>query len=308
MIKIPKELEAAISQRKCIAFVGSGLSAKYYPSWDDLLQTLCASCSVEFPDSNELGADEYLDLAGKCHDSNSVAYFKKLREIFSAPIESCPETYRHLIRGPFKAFVTINFDPLLATRGSDIGATVFSYKKGMSIEYLQGNIFYIHGYVEEGGDVTNNQLVLTKSDFDTAYDPYDNHSDIHDFLKPLFKYNTVLFIGCGLSEQPLKKLLEITNRAKRIAEESVDTSIIPKHFLLLAEEERKGMTREPTDEEKEQMDKLLSGYRNLGINVIKFKKKKTGTPYIELSNLLKSWSDISNPEHVSPFAAERPSA
>jgi hypothetical protein len=41
-----EELVEQVNSRRCVAFVGSGLSMGYYPSWSDLIGGLCEACGL----------------------------------------------------------------------------------------------------------------------------------------------------------------------------------------------------------------------------------------------------------------------
>jgi hypothetical protein len=41
-----RELVEQVNSRQCVAFVGSGLSMGYYPSWSDLIGELCEACGL----------------------------------------------------------------------------------------------------------------------------------------------------------------------------------------------------------------------------------------------------------------------
>lgn len=299
------ELERLIMAGDCVVFVGSGLSASNYPSWAELIKTLCEECGVEYPSKDNIDSDEYLKLADDCYNNNSNAYHEVLKNIFSMSLETTPLSYRYLIKVPFKSFVTINFDPLLAENSREIGSKIFTHRLGLDTEKLKGNVFYIHGYVEVGGNVEDEQLVLTNTDFEREYDP-SGGGNIHDFLMQLFKYKTVLFIGCSLSEPPLKRLLHICQSTKnKIHERSGDTP--PKHYILLANEVDKEADDTDVPVDVAENISIEKWYEDSGISVVMYDKSSADHSHYELTRLLEKWSGLPKAVAISPYNTGGPS-
>jgi hypothetical protein len=110
-----------VASQEAIAFVGAGMSAALnYPSWDTLLKCLNneAQQIAEFapehitPDVDPLGFAEALYRHFEGH--NKLEQFRNfLGRQYSPKTEGCSESHRSLVKLPFKALVTSNYDTCL---------------------------------------------------------------------------------------------------------------------------------------------------------------------------------------------------
>jgi len=142
-----EHLRNVIFSGEAVAFVGSGISMGCYPSWRKTVDILCLRCGIDTP-TKDLSPEEFLNKAEECKKLNEQEYFNILRELFGQAASFTRLTYNYLFRLPFKAYVTTNFDPLLAEhRSSD--SKVFCYPI-LNFEEIGKNtkpVFYIHGTV-----------------------------------------------------------------------------------------------------------------------------------------------------------------
>lgn len=309
---LKQQLDHLVHSGECIVFVGSGLSGKNYLPWDKLIEMLCDKCGVEdFPKDDEeksqLSADELFEYADRAYDKNKAVYLKFLEDEFSKRVNFPPE-YNFLAEIQFKSFITINFDPLLAEIKRRHRPKLRTHRTPLLVKEIEkGNVFYIHGYVPVGGVVVDKQLVLTKSDVDEAYDPYEGN--IHSFLDQLFKSYNVLFIGCGLKERELSRLLEVCQNAREKALGSNDKTSLS-HFILVKEDKSKepSQTSDPEgfDTYMQRLNERNERYKKLGINVLGYPYDKTHptNPYYGLEQYLEEWSDLPKAEENSPYSED----
>jgi hypothetical protein len=118
-------LVASVRTGNCVVFVGSGLSATAYISWNALVQRLCDACGVPYvnPTDND-DPTPLLQMADQARVANQLAYCQVLGDEFGKTIVSTRQAYHLIAQLPFSSFVTINFDPLLhsARVSTPIGA------------------------------------------------------------------------------------------------------------------------------------------------------------------------------------------
>lgn len=292
------ELTTHVLKGNVVAFVGSGLSAREYPGWEGLIKTICDNCGIDF-DKNSPNND-LLELAEMAREKNENAYCKTLSDVFGDENVSVPRAYNYLVNTQFGGYVTINFDPLLAeaNRVNNKNKTIYDFKIGTDFSLI-GNesIYYIHGYVEFGGVVDKNDLILCKSDFYKHYT--GDKPRLRSFLEQLFTYRSVLFLGCGLREEVLQNLLTICGAIRREFVEESQVSV-PDHYILLPSLFKNSGDDLERDYEAEETENRE--YEEYGLIVVRFDRESEGD-YIPITKIIEEWSGLPAPEVISPFNA-----
>jgi len=286
-------------------FVGSGLSKDAgYQSWEQLVSDLCSGCGVLFPDGEEIAPKQLLELAESCYRQDTEKFFKILTTEFSKPVTIMPRSYTYLYKSPFKSYITTNFDPLLAEEGRG-KSDVFTHKKGLDITKLSDkSIFYIHGYVAVGECVKDKELILTKSDFEREYNP-ENSVKIISFLTQLFQFHSVVFVGCQLKEEPIRRLFEICEKARKDISE-LPGKKPPKHYILLPKIEIQSAGPMADKRQQEVVEYEDQWYEKNGIVVVRYEKGDEAPKYLELQDILEEWSGLPAAKVISPFESEVP--
>jgi hypothetical protein len=134
------------------------------------------------------------------------------------------------MRVPFRSYVTLNFDPILANQSRFHERKVFSYRSLPAEEIAYRSAFYIHGLIEEDGKADPEKNVLGERVFAKAY----NHvaSVLPGFLQQLLTYRSVLFIGCSLREPALQPLFKFCYNFQKDLE-PMAMRPPPKKYILL---------------------------------------------------------------------------
>ncbi|GAI89948.1 unnamed protein product, partial [marine sediment metagenome] len=170
-----------------------------YPGWPEAINELCSACGVQCLALSEVElADNLLDKAEECKNTNQKAYYTKLAELFGHPIVEERRAFRLLMNLPFKAYVTTNFDPLLAEAAKTKGNYISYSYPDLPVSRLgesSPSVFHIHGLARQDDQPKGDNLVLARSDFDKAY-----NGIVRSFLDQLLTYHDILFIGCRLKE------------------------------------------------------------------------------------------------------------
>jgi len=158
------------------------------------------------------------------------------------------QAYSWLMRAPFKAYVTTNFDPLLSEAGATFGYNrLFRYPLLETREIDRGRkpIFYLHGHARPTGEPSGKDLVLAKSEFDSAY-----QGVLEIFVPALLLSYPIVFIGCGISEPEIvAQMTRVHTIYERIKQSYPGYRPKPRFVLLPSLANAKG-----PDAEKEQLE------------------------------------------------------
>jgi len=290
------ELSELVLEGRCVAFVGSGLSMGEYISWRELVRQLCDACGVDV-DTNNVGVD-LLRLAGQAKNASSDEYNRVLSEEFGKEGVHRPPGYTYLLESPFNAYITVNYDPLLAEAGRFKRLTLYDFKLGLDASKVKNRaIFYIHGFVPEGGQVTDGDLILTSEDFKQNYE--DTGATIPSFLTQVLSFKPVVFIGCRLQEPALKKILGLCREIKSRIEARSDNNG-PTHYILLPTlYTTVAVDNKPKrDFQKEAEEDVV--YEEIGVRVIRY-VRNSPEDYSPVEKILKNWSKAPELKPVSAY-------
>ena len=90
--QLPAELRNIIHGGECVVFIGSGLSAKYYGTWPELVNKLCKACKIDRRVDRASPPDDFLDAAQDAKDADCAAYLRFLGTHFGSPVD---QAYDH---------------------------------------------------------------------------------------------------------------------------------------------------------------------------------------------------------------------
>jgi len=279
-----KDLQRIVKDGSCVAFIGSGLSAGIYPSWENLIKKLCERCGVEGAEPYENGeVDTLLERADMAKERDEEMYNTVLTEVFSPGVNK-REAYELLMRLEFKFYITTNFDPLLAneTRRPECQCNgVYCYP---DLPYRRDRVvYYIHGMVRDNKRL---EVILGKRDFDRGYSP---ETPLYSFLHQVFTYEPILFIGCSLREPQLENIFKICHEIRRNIERRKNIRAPNRYILLpyrfLRTQEMFEMGRDHRGEEEEN-----NRFKDLGIIPIRYDPKDQ--QHSGLEEIFREWCDL----------------
>ena len=201
-LQLAAEIRKAVDIRHCIAWVGAGLSRPVYDDWPLAVTKLCKACGVKDVDESLPGtkSDQLINKAEECKKANEETYEATLAEIYGREEVTTRRAYPWLVKAPFKAYVTTNFDPLLSEAAAVADHThLFCYPllECPDLERYLKPIFYIHGHARRNGAPSGKNLVLAQSEFDKAY---GDCGVVALFVQNLLHSYPIVFIGSSLSE------------------------------------------------------------------------------------------------------------
>jgi len=237
-------LVARMKARSLLAFVGAGLSKPLrYPDWDALMSEVHTSLEVQ----NEIepftkgitSHEEYAERLFKfaLDKRKKDIYYAIFREKFGREEPPCTEVQKLLVRIPFRAFLTTNYDPCLeyaifeAHRDSlrripcGVNASLDQYNTGHLAflrevaggEGVLDKVLHLHGMHDDP-----EHLVITKSDYDKIYEPRKQNlegstgiANEHPYRRMLWALATFyrfVFIGFSGDDQRLMRIINLVRR------------------------------------------------------------------------------------------------
>ncbi len=303
--QLPQELKDVILSGKCVTFIGSGLSMDIYPSWHELVNSLCKGCGSNHRVTSDSIPKAFLDAAQGAKDCNKDKYFSILGEIFGRPADKASLTYDALLALPFDSYVTVNLDPLLALTGrraslecsKDIKAFPSLDRRNMG----NRTIHYLHGYIEENTVPADGTIVLADGEFDDAYDRSGNSMT---FLLPMLENDPIVFIGCRLREPVMERVFPICkeHQLKRqdLSQSRNGSSKPPRRFILLpipeveTEEGRKHCDQMQRQEQRERQQKEDNYYQDMDITPVWY--QASGSDHSMLRFTLEHLAELKPPK------------
>ncbi|VAF85051.1 SIR2 family protein [Enterobacter hormaechei] len=214
MIKWHNSLVDDLARRRCILFLGAGVSmnsvgndGKIPPSWKEFL-THCLD-SIDKPQQIRklINNEDFLTACEIIRSKLQRGQFDSLlKEEFLAPKYIKAEIHEPLFKLDCRIVVTPNFDKIYetyvskATEGTAIVKTYYDDDIASVIRENGRVILKIHGTI----DNTKN-LIFSRKDYAKAR---SSHRDFYEILNALSLTHTFLFIGCGINDPDIRLLLE----------------------------------------------------------------------------------------------------
>lgn len=217
-INWPPSLVEDIARGRCIFFLGSGVSASAKTPapenrkpkiWKDFLESINNQYIKDSSDRsfiNNLIINKQFLLALQCiYDLiDSGTYHHIIEEEFSYPDYQPSKVHELIYDIDPKIIITTNFDFIYekVVPRQAITKVIYNNCNNYS-DAIRSNkrvLVYAHGNVDNIGDI-----VFTKDRYFTAK---REHPEFYSITQALFMTNTVLFLGCGLSDPDINLLLE----------------------------------------------------------------------------------------------------
>lgn len=274
-------LTSSIQKGECIAIIGAGLSAGDYPIWTDLIGQLQDRCGLR---AEDLPSTDPLDIAQAAKDKDAQAYFRALDKIFArrkAPVTA--KRYHLLARIGFVSYISLNLDPLLVdTLDQHRNIKVSDFPNLHAQNHGNREVFCIHGRLGPGRPAASTPMVLTRRDFENAYDP--DATLLHSFIQQTFLAHDVCFLGCNPAESYLRRILESCKRQCQL-QHGITSGTRPNWYLL-------------ADEGYEQFDAVS----HCGIELVHYPK---GDPQFSgMDSVLEYWAER-KPPFLRPPGVQR---
>lgn len=216
--KPPGFLVRHIQQKRCVVFVGAGLSAGAgLPTWKDLLlrgiQELVGSLPRGEVHQQELSDlvkwGKLLEVADFCKEKLGGAYHQFLSEqVRGDQVQKLPATHDVLMRLPFSAWVTTNYDKLLERAYAQVkgggSPKTLTHKDTEALGRLlfDGGPFILKAH----GDIDRPEtVVLTSRDYSEIIHANPAFNEI---FSGLLLTKALLFVGYSLSDPDFRLLMD----------------------------------------------------------------------------------------------------
>jgi hypothetical protein len=216
--KLPGLLVRHIQQKRCVVFVGAGLSAGAgLPTWGRLLLNGIQELVGALPEG-ELHQTELeqlvkqgklLEVADFCKEKLGSAYHQFLSEqVRGDQVQKLPTTHDVLMRLPFSAWVTTNYDKLLERAYSQVkgggSPKTLTHKDTEALGRLlfDGGPFILKAH----GDIDRPEtVVLTSRDYS---DIIHANPAFNEIFSGLLLTKALLFVGYSLSDPDFRLLMD----------------------------------------------------------------------------------------------------
>jgi hypothetical protein len=229
-VEVPGELIDSVRARKCILFVGSGLSTLAgFPSWPQLIDKLVAEAKRS-PNARLEGLAEmearrdYLMLAEFARTTlGPWGYTRLLKKEFGRPVP--PTQVHQWIAGTdYRGVITTNYDRLLETTITQVRNWAPNTFTTEGVTAMGDALFNPELFIYKlHGDITSPvSIVLSERDYDRMI---LRNPHVRSFLFGAVLSHTLLFVGYSLSDPDFNLLLrELTLMFE---------NYVPRHFALL---------------------------------------------------------------------------
>jgi hypothetical protein len=216
-IEIPSELVKKVARRRCVLFVGAGLSKATHelPLWDELIEVIYNSLdpgrlsfSLDDANANKL---EFLDWAyqqGKAAFNVELLNCLRLQSNQAASLDSS-NVHRMLVRLPWAAIVTSNFDTLIERAFDDERLPKVLVARDTDLPNIalgEGTLLLkLHGTADD-----ESERVLTASEYRRF--KTSRQSVSAEFVALLSKY-PMLIVGASVTDPNFQNLYDIAYSA-----------------------------------------------------------------------------------------------
>jgi hypothetical protein len=214
--KLPGLLVRYIQQKRCVVFVGAGLSAGAgLPTWKALLLKGIEELVGSLPEG-ELHQDELrrlveqgklLEVADFCKEKLGSAYHQFLSDQVRGDQADLPPTHDVLMQLPFSAWVTTNYDKLLERAYSKVKGGFPKTLTHKDTEAL-GRLLFDDGQfiLKAHGDIDRPEtVVLTSRDYSEII---HGNPAFNEIFSGLLLTKAVFFVGYSLSDPDFRLLMD----------------------------------------------------------------------------------------------------
>lgn len=216
MINWPKEVISDVSRRRCVLFLGSGISrnsvtatGRRPKTWFDFLEYAMENISPKKHIRKLLKEGDYLTACEVIKRHLGKEEFTRIvREEFLTPGYQSAKIHETIFKLDSRIVATPNFDKIYETyanaqaNGSIIVRQHYDSDVISSIRGSERVILKVHGTID-----SPNNLIFTRAEYAEARTKY---SSFYDVLEALALTHTFVFLGCGVNDPDIKLLLEDT--------------------------------------------------------------------------------------------------
>jgi hypothetical protein len=214
MINWPDSLIADLARRKCVLFLGAGVSMNSVtengerpPGWREFL----SYCLTFVPPPNDhiqklIESDDLLTACELLKEKLADEWNQRLADRFVTPKYPSSHLHREIFKLDSRIVLTQNFDKIydVYAQAETSGSTMIKlYYDADTPMVLRGNyraVIKVHGTIDEPS-----KMIFTREDYVRLRYQYRAFQSLIDAL---FLTHTFLFIGCSLVDPDLRLFLE----------------------------------------------------------------------------------------------------
>lgn len=212
----PDELVQELARKRCVIFLGSGISANatdqngnHPPTWRKFLE-----------EGNKKIIDADNDVIKKCIDSyeylmacellrkklGNEKFDELLKEMFRGVGFDHAPIHEHIFSLDSRITITPNFDKIYDTYAQSRSHNTIVLKHYYDddiVKYLRGRDLVIiknHGTID-----STNKIIFTQADYAKAR---NENADFYKIMEALILTHTFVFLGAGLNDPDIKLLFE----------------------------------------------------------------------------------------------------
>ncbi len=195
-VEIPQVLLEAIENKKCVLFIGAGLSmGAGLPSWSELILPL--AIGIESIKTNDLLkiAQLYVDKYDR------PALIDRILEATDTTAVQITDNHRLLAKLPINMWITTNYDTLLEDALREAGRTCRTVINDGAVPFTntdQVTLIKMHG---TWGDPSS--IIITEKDYKKFF---SKRGIIKNRLADLIAANTFLFLGYSVSDPDFNRI------------------------------------------------------------------------------------------------------
>lgn len=222
MIEWPDLLIDAIARRRCVFFLGSGISAnarnidgKKPPTWAEFLKTVLINEEKKLQNVKDL-LEKLINIGDflmACeviiNNIGERAFAEAVADEFRRPGYKHSDVHKLIFGLDSRIVVTPNVDKIYeqyALHESDSTIVVKSYYDDDIAKYIRSKDYLLireHGYVDDA-----NKMIFTQKQYNIARCQYRT---FYDLMDALILTHTFIFLGCGINDPDIKLVLENSN-------------------------------------------------------------------------------------------------
>ena len=278
--QVIKDAERIILGGRCVAFLGAGVSIPPGEQWKMLVEEIAERCDVP---TEGIPLPIVID---QCINKDLTSCNDILREKLHRYSSGIRPVVSSLMRLPFRAILTTNFDPWVHSESvAKWQRSVFVYPDLPLGEGLNRGLYYLHGYYDS--DSKNScirRLVFGEESFERAY----HGSLLEGFLLQVLTYESILFVGFDPTEERFATILGKAARIRRHIMDDRGPVGPPRRFALWA------LPYAQNDVERAEQASNISHLRSLDLEVVLYDRE--GETWRGLDRLVDRWVEEGDPQ------------
>ncbi|MEY8213345.1 MAG: SIR2 family protein [Colwellia sp.] len=216
MISWPQEVISDVSRRRCVVFLGSGISmnsqnatGRRPKTWLAFLKSIMDPLAPKAHIRKLLNENDYLTACEVIkRELGREEFTRVVKEEFLTPAYNPASIHEAIFTLDSRIVATPNFDKIYESyangqaNGSIVVKNHYDSDVNSVIRGSERLILKVHGTID-----SPDNLIFTRAEYAAARTKY---SSFYELLEALALTHTFIFLGCGVNDPDIKLLLEDT--------------------------------------------------------------------------------------------------